>query len=141
MGEGEKERARERENGVGEKEQAEERFVKIKFSTIRSSKTYFTQRAECQHRVKFEECNEPPHELVIGNHLHQLLPLTLTLCLQHAGSCLRVGQVDLHVIHEVGSSDVVVAQARENTFKHGSQIRTVHVDGIIAGPPGNRFVL
>ena len=104
-------------------------------------KTYFTQRAECQHGIKFEERNEAPHELVVGDHLHQLFPLTLTLCLQHAGSRLWVCQIDLHVVHEVGGSDVVVAQARENIFKHGSQVRTVHVDGIIAGPPGHCFVL
>ena len=56
--------------------------------------------------------DEAAHELVVGNHFHQALAVSLALVGQHAGGSGGAAEVGLHILDQVGAGHIVTAQER-----------------------------
>jgi len=97
--------------------------------------------AEGQHGVQTEEPDEPSDELVVGDHLHQVLPVRLALGLEHAGGLGGAGQVGPHVRHQAGVREVVTAQKWHCALEDLPELGGVGVHGLVARPPRQGFLM
>ena len=103
--------------------------------TNKQTKAHLPEGTEGQHRVETEEPDQASYELVVGNHLHQVLALILALALQHGGGCEWGVEVVAHIWQEAWCAVVVAAQHGHCALQDLAQLGGVQVHCFVGGPP------
>ena len=93
--------------------------LKILSNTVKLN-AYLWGSSKSQHGVYLKEPDEPSHQLVVGNHLHQRLAVGFVLVGEHAGCCSTGSEVGLHVKCQVGLGRVIASQLGKDILFGGT---------------------